>query len=98
VENVWDNRLTHAKEYRDCIQHYVAVGAGSWAKLTHIDDLFWTMSVRIPDNPEAKAATKFTYDRDLEAMTYAWELATDLIGIAVLFIETTLLDNPQREE
>ena len=56
------------------------------------------MSVRIPDNPEAKAATKFTYDRDLEAMTYAWELATDLIGIAVLFIETTLLDNPQREE
>lgn len=98
VENVWDNRLTHAKEYRDCIQHYVAVGAGSWAKLTYIDDLFWTMSVRIPDNPEAKAATKFTYDRDLEAMTYAWELTTDLIGIAVLFIETTLLDNPQREE
>jgi hypothetical protein len=98
VSHIWDNRLTHAKEYRDCIQHYVAVGSSSWAKLTRIDDLIWTLSLRIPDNPEVKAATKFTYDRGLDAMTYAWELVTDVIGLAVLFVETTLLDDTNRDE
>jgi hypothetical protein len=98
VEDTWDNRLAHAKEYRDCIQHYVAVGSASWAMLTRIDNLFWTMLLRIPDNPETKSAQHFTFDRDLDAMTYAWELVTDVFGLAVLILQAALADDAHSEK
>ncbi len=98
VEDTWDSRLAYAKEYRDCIQHYVAVGSASWAMLTRIDNLFWTMLLRIPDNPEAKSAKLFTFDRNLDAMTYAWELVTDVFDLAALILQAAMVNdgNPEK--
>lgn len=94
AEDVWDQRLSHAKEYRDCIQHYVAIGSSSWAMLTRVDDSVWTVLLRIPDNPEVKSAKSFTFARDLDAMTYGWELIGDLFGLAGSIVQSVLADKP----
>lgn len=94
AENLWAERLSHAKEYRDCIQHYVSVGSSSWAMLTRRNDLIWTMLLRIPDNPEVKSAKKFTFGRDLDAMTYGWELITDLFVLTASIVQSVLADEP----
>ena len=94
AENLWDERLSHAKEYRDCIQHYVAVGSSSWAMLTRRNDLIWTMLLRIPDNPDVKSAKRFTFGSDLDAMTYGWELITDLFVLAGSIVQSVVADEP----
>ena len=90
LEVVWADRLSHAKEYRDCIQHHVAVGSASWAMLTRVDHSFWNMIARIPDNPESKSERAFTFHRDLDALTYGWELTNDLYELANLVLGTIL--------
>lgn len=90
--NLWDQHLSHAKEYRDCIQHYVSIGSSSWAMLSRKNDFIWTMLLRIPDNPEVKSAKKFTFNRNLDAMTYGWELITDLFVLTGSIIQSVLSD------
>ena len=97
-ESLWDKRLAHAKEYRDCIQHYVAVGSSSWAMMTRVGELIWTLLLRIPDNPEAKSAKKFTYKLDLDAMTYAWELIGDLFTLTNCVIHSVLEKNKEAKK
>ena len=42
--------------------------------------------VRIPDNPEVRSqdASKYRFDQDLDALTYAWELSTELFAVIEL--------------
>lgn len=98
AENLWAEHLSHAKEYRDCIQHYVSIGSSSWAMLTRRNDLIWTMLLRIPDNPEVKSAKNFTFNRDLDAMTYGWELITDLFFLTGSIIQSVLADEPKTDQ
>lgn len=98
AENLWAGHLSHAKEYRDCIQHYVSIGSSSWSMLTRRNDLSWTMLLRIPDNPEVKSAKNFTFNRDLDAMTYGWELITDLFFLTGFIIQSVLADEPKTDQ
>lgn len=91
-DSLWDKRLSHAKEYRDCIQHYVAVGSSSVAMMTRVDNLIWTLLLRIPDNPEAKSRNSFTYKHDLDALTYGWELVGDLFTLTNCVIQSVSAD------
>lgn len=92
AENLWAERLSHAKGYRDCIQHYVSVGSSSWAMVSRKSDLIWTMLLRIPDNPEVKSAKKFTFGRNFDAMTYGWELITDLFVLTGSIVQSVSAD------
>ena len=98
AENLWDEHLSHAKEYRDCIQHYVSIGSSSWAMLSRKKDFIWTMLLRIPDNPEVKSAKKFTFNRDLDAMTYGWELITDLFFLTGSIVQSVLSGEPKTDQ
>jgi len=92
VESLWNERLSHAKEYRDCIQHYVAIGASSVAMLVRVDGVLWTIWLRIPDNPEVKSSKRFTFERGLDAMTYGWELVSDLFRLTASLVQSAIAD------
>jgi hypothetical protein len=49
----------------------------------------WTCSVLIPDNPEARSAKKFTYKSNIDALTYGWELANEIVDVAYELISAT---------
>lgn len=71
LESFESTRLVHAKEYRDCIQHYVAVGSSSWGMLYRVMEHVWALIVRIPDNPESRSARRFKFEAEYDALTYA---------------------------
>lgn len=60
-----------AKDYRDCLSHYVALSGPTWqhganARLTHGE---WTLTVHFPDNPKARTYGALTFDLRLDALT-----------------------------
>jgi hypothetical protein len=72
--------VTH---YRDCIQHYCPVDYGmSYVQMTRVADRLWTTHVPIPDNPRAKSRQKFTFGENLDALTFSWEAATEILGLS----------------
>lgn len=75
--------------YRDCIQHYQPVSFGfDSASLTKLDCGTWSVLIRIPDNPEAKSRSHFAYTEGLDALSFGWELADEIVTVTeVLFTE-----------
>lgn len=92
VESLWNKRLSHAKEYRDCIQHYVAIGVSSGAMLIRVDGVLWTVWLRIPDNPEVRSSERFMFERGLDAMTYGWGLVSDLFRLTASLVQSAIAD------
>lgn len=86
LDQSWDTHISRAKEYRDCIQHYVDLGSSSWAMTYQINELVWAVLVRIPDNPQQRSADRFTFNNDIDALTYAWELATELFVVSKMIL------------
>jgi hypothetical protein len=79
----WSSHGEKLTDYRDCIQHYVPVTFGiETAWLQKLDGGTWSVLLRIPDNPEARSQRKFRFAGGLDALTYGWELANELIGVA----------------
>lgn len=69
--------------YRDCIQHYVPIDFGnSSAFMERLKNDVWGVSIRIPDNPEAKSKRNLSYKRKLDALNYGWEITTEVVSIA----------------
>lgn len=74
--------------YRDCIQHYVPISHGfQTACLEQVVGGYWSVCLRIPDNPEAKSQHSFCFPRGLDALTYCWEVANELIDVAVRVLD-----------
>jgi len=71
---------TRVKAYRDCIQHYVDIGSSSWAMFDLIEDAVWSLIVRVPDNPDARSANSWVFEKDVDALTFGWEAATDFFS------------------
>jgi hypothetical protein len=76
-----DGAYSRAKEYRDCIQHYVDVGSSSWAMMELLQESVWSVIVRVPDNPEARSSKKWVFSGNHDALTLGWELCTELFGV-----------------
>jgi hypothetical protein len=70
-------------DYRDCIQHYVPVDfPNSSIHMQKLDNSTWTAQMILPDNPSAKARAQFTYDKMRDALSYGWEVATEVLEVA----------------
>ena len=77
---VYGERLT---DYRDCIIHYTPIDFGmSTANMHKLDDGIWSVMMRIPDNPETKSKSAFTFAKGLDALTYGWELSNEIVRVA----------------
>jgi hypothetical protein len=83
LETSWENIGKPLKEYRDCIQHYVPLG-NSYpnAVITKVDDLLIT-SLLMPDNPEARTHTGFTYNTKTDLLRYSWDLVNEVCNVSV---------------
>ena len=80
----WTDVGAKLKDYRDCTQHFASTDIGMGAvTMWRIAPGVWTAWARIPDNPEVKSKAKFTYARGHDALTYGWEVANELISLAV---------------
>lgn len=80
----WNRFGLKATAYRDCIQHYVPISNGwSMVRMDRLKGGVWLCSVLLPDNPEARSTTKFTYDLEIDALTYSWDLAHEMLSLVL---------------
>jgi hypothetical protein len=80
----WQNFGVILTNYRDCIHHYVPVDFGLASAFMRRNSLHaWTTMVRIPDNPEVRSKQKFTFAQNRDALTYAWEVADEVLGVGM---------------
>jgi len=87
----WQTFGVPLTRYRDCIHHYVPVDFGlASASMRRHPSGAWTTTVRIPDNPEARSKSRFTFALGRDALTYAWELAEEVLGVAIAVVETAV--------
>ena len=96
LEESWCNYGERLTDYRDCIIHYTPIdfGMGS-ASMNKLDSGVWSVMMRIPDNPEAKSKSAFTYAKNLDALTYGWELSNEIVRIATTIMTAVQDARPQ---
>jgi hypothetical protein len=78
----WQRVGTRVTAYRDCAHHYVPVDFHQAAFMRRHGCGCWYTTMRIPDNPEARSTTKFNFSGGLDALTFAWETADEVVRIA----------------
>ena len=83
LEKSWASYGVKLKAYRDCIQHYVPVAFHlNVASMERVAGGIWSVRLRLPDNPEAKSQRAYKYSNGIDALTYGWELANEVIRVA----------------
>lgn len=83
LQQSWESYGRKLKDYRDCIVHYVPIDYGtSQIQLFSIPGNIWGLQVPIPDNPDAKSKREFRFNSRLDALTYGWELANEILKLA----------------
>lgn len=88
IESIWAEYCAHAKEYRDCIQHYVAPGADrGFADMRKLDPGVWSMSAWLPDNPEVRSHVSFRFDGQKDLLKNGWYFANSTLDIVDLIVE-----------
>lgn len=101
LQQSWSQFGVKLTDYRDCIQHYVPIGPGSdssHVQMTKLQGVAWSTSFYIPDNPEAKSKKHFRYTSSLDALTYGWQLATEVLGIVLLVFDAVLKEEQGQTE
>lgn len=83
LENSWQAYGERLTDYRDCIIHYAPINFGmGTASMQKLEGGVWSVLMRIPDNPEAKSQSAFTFAKGLDALSYGWELANEIVRVA----------------
>jgi len=87
----WQNFGEMLTDYRDCIHHYVPVDFGMASAVMRRHPLgAWTTTIRIPDNPEVRSKKQFTFELGRDALTFAWELADEVLAIATAVVDAAV--------
>jgi hypothetical protein len=83
----WDTLGVKITAYRDCIQHYAPVAFSLGAvHMSRGPAGAWTMRALIPDNPQARTASKFTFRHGIDALTFGLDAANSLLQLCTLVI------------
>lgn len=79
----WQNYGSQAKHYRDFIQHYYTLTKTGWLlpTMNHLGNNLWTVSIILPDNPELHSRKKFSFEKKIDALSYAWSIADEIATI-----------------
>lgn len=84
IDRILTDFYDHAKEYRDCLEHYLSPAASrNFADMRRIHPGVWTMSTWLPKNPEVRQFGSFEYDSERDALTYAWEFTEAIVDLSV---------------
>lgn len=82
LELSWQIYGARIKAYRDCIHHYSPLDFGmSTARAFALSGLIWSTRMLIPDNPEARSKTKFTFDNQVDALMFAWVGTVEVVTL-----------------
>jgi hypothetical protein len=83
LELSWADKGSKLKDYRDCTQHFTSTDIGMcMVMVKRLEGVVWRATARIPDNPEVKSKNKFTYTLGLDALTYGWEIAKEVVTLS----------------
>ena len=83
LENSWLNTGSKLKEYRDCTQHFASTDIELCnVRISRLEGAIWRATAPIPDNPEIKSKKKLSYKLGLDALTYSWEVANEVVGLS----------------
>lgn len=87
IDHYWSSTGLRVKGLRDCAAHYVSVGREHpSASFETLRDGVIAVTASIPDNPETKSASAFTYSKNTDALSFGWEASTDTIQIGEAII------------
>jgi hypothetical protein len=79
----WSQFGKKITDYRDCIQHYVPIDFGSGSSfMTRLQGGVWSVSFLIPDNPEARSQRQFKFEKQIDLLTYGWNVTIGMLDIA----------------
>lgn len=81
-----ENCYLPAKKFRNCIQRNVDIGSSSWCVFEKKFQLLWLLMARLPDNPEEKSASDFTFEQELDALTVAWEYVSEFFALTDIIL------------
>ncbi len=88
LDQSWAQVGNRAKDYRDCLQHYVPLAPGmSSVHMQRLPGGVWYVSAFLPDNPEAQSGQSFRYDGQIDACTYGWGLVSEVISVVTMVVE-----------
>ncbi len=80
----WSSTGARIKTFRDCTQHFASADFGfSSVWMRRLDHESWYAVAPIPDNPEVKSKSRFTYTAKLDALTYGWESLNEIVDASV---------------
>lgn len=88
LHRVWVDHGDNMRDYRDCFSHFVPLSGGVWQRAinTYWDGKEWKVALFLPDNPEAKKDTAFSYDKEIEALIHCesmFEASEDLLKAVI---------------
>jgi len=90
LKQSWDDFGVTIKEYRDCIQHYVPIDLGiSSVDMRRVAGEYWSVRVRIPDDPSVRSKRRFTYALGHDALSYTRKVAEEILEVMTLIIDRT---------
>ncbi|MCL4561029.1 MAG: hypothetical protein M1281_10480 [Chloroflexi bacterium] len=82
LQSSWDKWGSRLTSYRDCIMHYCPVDFGMSNVFLHQEfPNVWTVRAPIPDNPNARSKDKFTYKDKIDALSFGWNLACEILCV-----------------
>lgn len=75
-------------DYRDCLHHYAPLDFGLASAVMERHALgVWTTRIRIPDNPEARSQSAFTFERNIDALEYCIDAMGALTEFATVVVD-----------
>ena len=81
-----ENCYLPAKKFKNCIQQNIDIGSSSWCVFEKKFQLLWYLVVHLPDNPEEKSSSAFTFDQGFDALTVAWEYVSEFFALTDIII------------
>ena len=73
LQEHWQQIGRHLKDYRDNIHHLPRSGVCTYGgELVSTSESICVLRMPIPDNPESKNESLFTFENNLDALSYCW--------------------------
>ena len=92
LEGSWKKVGMRVTSYRNNVQHYANMEFGMCSvKMIPMNDFLWGMKVLIPDNPEVRSRNKLQYKEEVDALSYGWKIACEVLDVISSIIDAVEL-------
>lgn len=87
LDSSWKDYGLKVTSYRNNVQHYANMDFGmASVEMVKLNNSVWGSKVLLPDNPEVKARDKFLYKEGVDALTYGWQIACEVLDVSSAII------------